>query len=120
MLLIDCYTTRAAKAGANIAEVKQVSTHVVQLSNGKTENRPVWGSVYLDGMPLGDAAPEIKAPIALETGDHLRVADQFPDKHLWDIERDGKVVWKNEMLQDEVAGKASDRDKVRAARRALE
>ncbi len=119
MLLIECDMMKAAKAGANIAEVKRVTTRTITLSNGQKEERPVWGSVYLDGLTLGESAPEIKAPIPLETGDHLLVADLFPERVLYEVIRDGKLAWAEKALHEEQEQKAADRDKMRAARRAL-
>lgn len=110
---------KAAKAGANIAEVKKVGDIPVTLSNNKVEKRPIWGSVYLDGLPLGDSCPEIKAPIALETGDRLWVADLFPERVLYEIHRDGKLVWAEKELHAEEELKASDKAAHLAAVRAF-
>ncbi len=119
MLIIEADMMKACKAGANIAEVKQVSTRTVTLSNGVKEKRPVWGSVYLDGLPLGESCPEIKAPIPLETGDHLLVADLFPERALFEIHRDGKVVWAEKELHAEQEQRAADKQAKLAALRAL-
>lgn len=119
MLVIEADMMKACKAGANIAEVKQIKTRTVELSNGQKEQRPVWGSVYLDGLPLGDSCPEIKSPIPLETGDHLLFADLFPERVLYEVHRDGKVVWAEKALHDEQAQKAADKEARLEAVRAL-
>lgn len=119
MLIIEADMTRACKLGANIAEVKKVSERTITLSNGKNEKRPVWGSVYLDGLPLGESCPEIKAPIALETGDRLLVADLFPERVLYEVIRDGKLAWAEKELHAEAEQKAVDKLAKLEALRAL-
>ena len=119
MLIIEADMMKACKAGANVAEVKQVKTRTVELSTGKKEQRPVWGSVYLDGLPLGESCPEIKAPVALDTGDHLLIADLFPERVLYEVHRDGKVVWEEKALHAELAQKSADKQAKLEALRAL-
>ena len=120
MLIIEADMMKACKAGANVAEVKQIKTRTVDLSNGQKEQRPVWGSVYLDGLPLGESSPEIKAPIALETGDTIKVVDDFPDRILFEVVRDGKVVWAEKVLHEEQAQREADKAAKLAAIRALQ
>ncbi len=106
MLIIECNLTRAAKMGTNLAELKVVRQKTITLSNGKNEQRPVMGSVYFDGMPLGEDASEIKAPQAMETGDTLLVVDLGPGERLpFEVHRDGKVVWAEKELHEKEANR---------------
>lgn len=120
MLLIECKITEACKTGDDFAEVTQVDTHVVELSNGQKERRPIWGSVRMRGLPLGETPGSLPAPVDLRVGDVVRVVDNFPARLLWDVQRGGKAIWSNDALKAEYDAKASDKDKVRKAREVLE
>lgn len=120
MLLVLCNLTRACAKGDNLAEVTEVAKHPVPLSNGQVEMRPVFGSVYLNGLPLGDGPNPIEAPIELQAADVVRVWNNFPEFVLYDVTRKGKQVWLNDALATEQDARASERDKLRKAREALQ
>lgn len=107
MLLITCKIKEPCAKGDDLAELVQVDTKLVDMSTGKKERRPVWGSPYMTGLPLGENTATCTCPIDLKTGDIVRVNaeifettndDETVSKYrkVFDVKRKTEIVWRDE------------------------
>ena len=123
MLLIDAEIQEHAPQGTNLAEIMEIEKVRVQLASGGHESRPVYGGVYVRGLPFGDQSPPVPAPIDLNAGDRLRVIADVDRRAVWDVQRRVKgkwdVVWKNDAAQAAEQAKASEKAAVSDARAKL-
>jgi hypothetical protein len=115
MLLIDCTITEAAPKDTNLAEIVEIEKVRVQLASGGHEMRPVYGGVYVRGLPFGEQSPPVLAPVDLSAGDKLRVIADVETRAVWDVTRKGKVIWENKAVKDREDAAAAEK----AAKRAV-
>ena len=98
MLLIDLLVTAPCPKDANLAALIEVGKQRVQFAKGH-EFRPVYGGQYAAG--IGEGWPEIKAPVALQPGDAVRVTGE--DKLVYDVRRGPATVFEGRAAKNEAA-----------------